>query len=84
MLNKTCFGKGLLKVNIRAMNAFSASDVDVNLEKILQICQNYSDHSLDEYGNTVSRGSNNDLSLNSKNVQVFTCLFYSTMIVFLF
>lgn len=56
MLNTNCFGKGLLKVNIRAMNTISASDVDVNLEKILQTCQNYSDNSLDEYGNTVSRG----------------------------
>ncbi|XP_078480345.1 LOW QUALITY PROTEIN: polycystin-1-like protein 2, partial [Lampetra planeri] len=33
--------EGPLKVNVRAMNAFSASDVDVNLEKILQTCQSY-------------------------------------------
>ena len=36
------------------MNAFSSSDVDVNLEKILEACQNYSDH-LDDYGNTVCK-----------------------------
>lgn len=86
MLNTNCVGKGLLKVNVRAMNAVSASDVDVDLENILQACQNYSDRSLDEYGNTVCRGlaSNNHdlctnvfhLSLNCKYVQVL-CLFMS-------
>lgn len=50
-----CFAKGLFKVNVQAMNAFSASDVDVDLENILQACQNYSDGSLDEYEDNVCR-----------------------------
>lgn len=62
-LNTLSFGKGLLKVKIRAMNAFSASDLDVDLENILRACQNYSDRSPDEHGDTVCRRSasnNND------------------------
>lgn len=46
------FDKGLSKVNVRAMNALSASDLDVDLSRILHACQNYSDHSLDESGNS--------------------------------
>ncbi|CAJ1049631.1 polycystic kidney disease protein 1-like 2 [Xyrichtys novacula] len=42
--------EGLLRVNVQAMNALSASDVDVDLENILQVCQNYSDLSADIYG----------------------------------
>lgn len=49
------FGKGLLKVSVRAMNAFSASDVDVDLENILEACQNYSNVSPDKHGNKVWR-----------------------------
>lgn len=54
-LNLVCCGKGLLKVSVRATNAFSASDVDVDLKNIVQACQNYSDLSLDEHANTVCR-----------------------------
>lgn len=39
------FVKGSLKVKVRATNALSSSDVDVDLEKILEACQNYSDFS---------------------------------------
>lgn len=57
MLNTNYFCKGsLLKVNVRAINAFSAADVNVNMKNILKACQNYSDHSLDEYQNMVRRG----------------------------
>ncbi|KAM9860546.1 polycystin-1-like protein 2 [Aulostomus maculatus] len=34
--------EGSLKVNVRAVNTFSASDLDVDLERIGQACQNYS------------------------------------------
>ncbi|XP_078114747.1 polycystin-1-like protein 2 [Sander vitreus] len=44
--------EGPLKVNIRAVNAFSASDVDVDLENILWACQNDSDFSPDKHRNT--------------------------------
>lgn len=46
------FDKGLSKVNVRAMNALFASDVDVDLRNILHACQNDSDHSLDGSGNS--------------------------------
>lgn len=49
-------------MKVRAMNAISASDVDVDLENILLACQNYSDHSPNEHGDTVSKrfASNNN------------------------
>ncbi|KAM3625915.1 uncharacterized protein V6R79_019756 [Siganus canaliculatus] len=53
--------EGSLSVKVRAMNADSASDVEVDLDNILQACQNYSDHSLDERGNTTGNASGNDL-----------------------
>ncbi|XP_070762062.1 polycystin-1-like protein 2 [Enoplosus armatus] len=56
--------EGLLKVKVQAMNAFSDSDVDVDLENILQACQNYS--SPDEHGNTTANMSvddSNDLKI---------------------
>lgn len=53
ILKTVCFGEGLLKVKVRAVNAFSTSDVDVDLKNILQACQNYSDRSPDDYDNTV-------------------------------
>ncbi|XP_026176225.1 polycystic kidney disease protein 1-like 2 [Mastacembelus armatus] len=43
--------EGSLKVTVRAINAFSDSDVDVDIESILKACQNYSDL---EQGNTMS------------------------------
>nr|XP_020466514.1 polycystic kidney disease protein 1-like 2 [Monopterus albus] len=43
--------EGLLKVRVRAMNAFSASDVDVDLESVLKACQNYSDFSPNKHEN---------------------------------
>lgn len=52
---KNCFGEGLSKVKVRAMNAFTASDVDVHLEDILQACLNFSGQSLDDYEDTVCR-----------------------------
>ena len=57
------FHTGLFKVEVRASNAFSASDVDVDLEKILEACQNYSDFSADELGNMVCwmESNNNNL-----------------------
>ncbi|XP_045888956.1 polycystic kidney disease protein 1-like 2 isoform X2 [Micropterus dolomieu] len=54
--------EGLLKVKVRAMNAFFASDADVDLENILQACQNYSDHSPNEHGNTTGNMSVYDSS----------------------
>lgn len=82
LLNTNSFGKGLLKVKVRAMNDISVSDVDVDLENILQACRNYSDRSPDEHGNTVSRRLNYNnnfsnvfrLTLNYKYVQVLACL----------
>lgn len=58
-------------MNVRAMNAFSASDVAVDLKGILQACQNYSDHLLDESGNTVCRRINISPSLHQEHVRVF-------------
>ncbi|XP_069030569.1 polycystin-1-like protein 2 [Embiotoca jacksoni] len=43
--------EGSFKVNVQAINAFSASDVDVDLENILVTCQNYSDLSPGKDGN---------------------------------
>lgn len=40
-------------MTLRAVNAFSASDVDVDLEDILRSCQNQSDFSADVPGNSV-------------------------------
>lgn len=70
---KSIFDEGLLKVNVRAMNALSASDADVDLRGILQACQNYSDRLLDESGNTVCRSRNISPSLHQEHVQVFEC-----------
>lgn len=44
-----------MKVKVRAMNAFSASDADVDMDHILQACQNFSDFSSEERGNAVCR-----------------------------
>ncbi|XP_019954244.2 polycystin-1-like protein 2 isoform X2 [Paralichthys olivaceus] len=52
--------EGLFKVKIRAVNALSTSDVDVDLEKILEACQNYSDFSPEEHGNTTDDTSVDD------------------------
>lgn len=70
---KSLFDKGLLKVNVRAMNALSASDTDVDLRGILQACQNYSVHLLDESGNTVCRSGNISPLLHQEHVWVFEC-----------
>lgn len=70
---KSIFHKGLLKVNVRAMNALSASDADVDLRGILLACQNYSDHLLDESGNTVCRSRHISPSLHQEHVRVFEC-----------
>lgn len=69
---KSIFDKGLLKVNVRAMNALSASDADVDLRGILLACQNYSDHLL-ESGNTVCRSRHILPSLHQEHVRVFEC-----------
>lgn len=58
---------------MRAMNALSASDVDVDLRDILQACQNYSDNLLDESGNTVCRSRNISPSLHREHARVFEC-----------
>lgn len=50
-----CCDKGLFKVNVRAMNSISATDVDVDLRNILNACQNYSDLLLEEEANTVCK-----------------------------
>lgn len=54
-LNLARCDKGLFKVTVRAINSISASNVDVDLKNILQVCQNYSDLSLEEEANTVCR-----------------------------
>lgn len=54
-LNVISFGKGSLQVNVRATNGLSSSDVDVDLDKILEACQNYSDFSLDIDEHTVCK-----------------------------
>ncbi|XP_032371632.1 polycystic kidney disease protein 1-like 2 [Etheostoma spectabile] len=57
--------KGPLKVNIRAVNAISASDVDVDLENILWACQNDSDSSPDKHRNTTGSVSIDDLKITA-------------------
>ncbi|XP_042266661.1 polycystic kidney disease protein 1-like 2 [Thunnus maccoyii] len=60
--------EGLLRVKVQAMNALSASDVDVDLENILQACRNYSDFSSEEHGNTtddMSVDDSHDLRINA-------------------
>ncbi|KAM7406118.1 hypothetical protein PAMP_000517 [Pampus punctatissimus] len=52
--------EGSLKVKVRAMNALSTSDVDVDLENILQACRNFSDYSSEEHGNTTDDMSVDD------------------------
>ncbi|XP_047436040.1 polycystic kidney disease protein 1-like 2 isoform X3 [Mugil cephalus] len=52
--------EGLLAVNVRAINALSDSNVDVDLEKLLQACQNYSDFSPDKDDNTTDDMSVDD------------------------
>lgn len=49
------FGKGSLQVNVRATNGLSSSDVDVDLDKILEACQNYSDFSPSTNEHTVCK-----------------------------
>ncbi|XP_017296853.3 polycystic kidney disease protein 1-like 2 [Kryptolebias marmoratus] len=58
--------EGLLSVKVQAVNAFSSSHVDVDLEKILQACQNYSDSSGSQDGNTkdnMTADSSTDLKI---------------------
>lgn len=78
ILKTVCFGEGLLKVKVRAVNAFSTSDVDVDLKNILQACQNYSDRSPDDYDNTVciqwAWSVHTFISTNIKS-SMCTCLF---------
>ncbi|KAM7424150.1 hypothetical protein PAMA_000478 [Pampus argenteus] len=47
------------------MNALSTSDVDVDLENILQACHNFSDFSSEEPGNTTDDMSVDDLKINA-------------------
>ncbi|XP_059209203.1 polycystin-1-like protein 2 [Centropristis striata] len=54
--------EGLLKVKVKAVNAFSASDVDVELENILMACRDYSP---DKPGNTTANVSTDDLEITS-------------------
>lgn len=42
-------------MNVRATNGLSSSDVDVDLDKILEACQNYSDFSLSTNEHTVCK-----------------------------
>lgn len=60
-------GTGLLKVLIRATNAFSSSDVEVDLEEVLQVCQNHSETFLSQNGEKVciSMDMNGCLMLSS-------------------
>lgn len=55
------------------MNAFSASDVDVDLENILKACQNYSDFLPDERGNTVRRILVSNNNEPCKDEMCFAC-----------
>ncbi|XP_029281679.1 polycystic kidney disease protein 1-like 2 [Cottoperca gobio] len=57
--------EGLLKVNVEAVNAFSTSDVDVDLENILQACQNYTDLSPDKHENTTGSVSIDDFKITA-------------------
>ena len=60
-------------MNVRATNALSASNMDVDLTRILLACQNYSHHLLDESGNTVCRSRNISTSLHQEHVWAFKC-----------
>jgi len=55
-------GTGFFTLKVRAMNDLSTSDVDVDLEKILQACQNYSDSPTSPDGNIVC------ISINSRHL----------------
>ncbi|XP_029000907.1 polycystic kidney disease protein 1-like 2 isoform X2 [Betta splendens] len=55
--------EGLVKVSVRAVNALSASDVDVDLEKTLEICSNYSDFSPQHGNTTVTMSVSNSTAL---------------------
>ncbi|XP_036950669.1 polycystic kidney disease protein 1-like 2 isoform X1 [Acanthopagrus latus] len=55
--------EGLLRVKVQAVNAFSTSDVDVDLKNILQACQNYSDRSPDDYDNATDTDDSHDLKM---------------------
>ncbi|XP_033504613.2 polycystin-1-like protein 2 [Epinephelus lanceolatus] len=57
--------EGPLEVKVRAVNAFSASEVDVDLEKIIWACQNYSDFSPDEHKNTTGSVSIDDFKITA-------------------
>lgn len=59
-------------MNIRATNALSASDADVDLRDILQACRNTSDHLLEESGNTVCRDRNISPSFHQEHVRMLT------------
>ncbi|XP_039867914.1 polycystic kidney disease protein 1-like 2 [Simochromis diagramma] len=52
--------KGSLQVNVRATNGLSSSDVDVDLDKILEACQNYSDFSPSTNEHTADNVSDSD------------------------
>ncbi|KAM9408292.1 LOW QUALITY PROTEIN: polycystin-1-like protein 2 [Pholidichthys leucotaenia] len=55
--------EGPLKVKMRAVNAVSASDVDVDLKKILEICRNYSDSSPGTDENTTDDGDDDSTEI---------------------
>ncbi|XP_040019356.2 polycystin-1-like protein 2 [Gasterosteus aculeatus] len=57
--------QGPLKVTLRAVNAFSASDVDVDLEDILRSCQNQSDFSADVPVNSTASLSIDNLKITA-------------------
>ncbi|XP_068452137.1 polycystin-1-like protein 2 [Clinocottus analis] len=57
--------EGPLKVTLQAVNALSASEVDVDLENILRACQNHSDFSPDKHGNTTGSVSVDNLKITA-------------------
>ncbi|KAK5935294.1 hypothetical protein CgunFtcFv8_020669 [Champsocephalus gunnari] len=57
--------EGLLKVKVRAMNAFSESNVEVDLENIVRACLNYSDSTPDKQENGTGSVSTNDLKITA-------------------
>ncbi|XP_036066155.1 polycystic kidney disease protein 1-like 2 [Oryzias melastigma] len=57
--------EGLLKVLIRATNAFSSSDVEVDLEEVLQVCQNHSETFLSQDGEKTGNESISNLKITS-------------------
>ncbi|XP_075966222.1 polycystin-1-like protein 2 [Anarhichas minor] len=57
--------EGPLKVTLRAVNALSDSDVDVDLENILRACQNHSDLSPDKHENTTGGVSMDNLKITA-------------------